>query len=529
MRIRKKPFIRLLMLLLVITAVSCAAQEASWAAAGQGETRHYEVTLEGGTGKAGIQSPAEVQIKDGSMTARLVWTSKFYDYMIVDGIRYENENPGGNSTFTVPVKRLDEPLPVTGDTVAMSEPHEIAYVLHWGKEADSGAKTEQTETEQTDIERAETEQAEALQTSPLSKADPAAQAMRRNKMTETGRLSLLYADQFDVRFYGENTWIHIENSGDYLLIPEGGKVPDLLPENTVVLEKPLDAAYLVSSSAGDLIAHCKALENIRLSGVRQSDWYNSAIRSAMEEGRILYAGKYRAPDYERILAEGCDLAIENTMIYHEPAVKEKLEELGIPVLVERSSYEAHPLGRLEWIRLYGVLFDRQKEADAFFDRQMDAVMPILEREKAAGKTAAFFHITAGGLVNVRRSGDYITKMIELAGGKYVPDHTGSKEETFSSMNMQMEDFYQEAADADILIYNSTIGGEIASVDELLSKSPLFEDFKAVKEGNVYCTRRSLFQQTSGIAGFLLDLDAVMHEEERDFEYLNRLQPAGTHS
>ena len=80
----------------------------------------------------------------------------------------------------------------------------------------------------------------------------------------------------------------------------------------------------------------------------------------MENGSILYAGKYSEPDYERIVSEGCGLAIENTMILHSPEVKEKLESFGIPVLVDHSSYEAHPLGRTEWIRLYGVLTGKEK-------------------------------------------------------------------------------------------------------------------------------------------------------------------------
>lgn len=62
---------------------------------------------------------------------------------------------------------------------------------------------------------------------------------------------------------------------------------------------------------------------------------------------------YSAPDYELILSKNCDLAIESTMIYHKPEVKEKLEQFGIPVLVEHSSYESHPLGRTEWLKLYG--------------------------------------------------------------------------------------------------------------------------------------------------------------------------------
>ena len=543
MHIPKKTLICLIWLLFVMTAVSCAAQEAASETAE--ETRLFHITLEGGSGKAGIQSPVEVKTVDGLMTARLVWTSSNYDYMIVDGIRYDNENAGGSSTFTVPVRSLEEPLPVIGDTVAMSEPHEIEYVIHWGSEAadteteapgsarpgstepsdhaNPGIRTEPDSTPEGGTENTYAGRTDEGAGEESDRMLPAAEAMERSGLRETGRLPLLYAEEFGIRFYGDYTLIQIGDSAEYLLVPEDAEVPDKLPEDTVVLRKPLDAAYLVSSSAADLIGHCGALDRIRLSGVRPGDWYNEDIRTAMEEGKILYAGRYRAPDYEVILAAGCDLAIENTMILHEPAVREKLEELSIPVLIERSSYEPHPLGRLEWIKLYGILFDREEEAGAYYDRQIDAVGPVLEGRPDTGKTVVFFHVTAGGLVNVRRAGDYITKMIELAGGEYALKNTGSGEETFSSMNMQMEDFYKEAADADLLIYNSTIGGEIGSVQELISKSPLFRDFKAVKEGNVYCAGRSLFQQTSGMADFLLDLDAVLHEKERDFVYLKKLE------
>ncbi len=82
-----------------------------------------------------------------------------------------------------------------------------------------------------------------------------------------------------------------------------------------------------------------------------------------------YAGKYSAPDYERIVDKSCSLAIESTMIYHCPQVKEQLENLGVPVLVERSSYEADPLGRMEWIKLYGVLTGKEQLAEELFEKR----------------------------------------------------------------------------------------------------------------------------------------------------------------
>ena len=513
--LRKNVFLFLIMTGIIMTAASCASQEAPSDSPSKEETRYVSVAMEGGTGKASIASPAEVRIRDGAMEATLVWSSPNYDYMIVDGTKYENENSGGNSTFTIPLPSLEEPLSVIADTVAMSTPHEIEYILYWGDTAGGEAAASEGESE----EEAPVTPDNKKETS----ASLTAEALEQAGFTETGELSLSYAEGFRVRFFGDYALISIENSGEYLLVPEDLELPEGMPDSTVILKKPLDHAYLVSSSAADLIDKCGALDFVTLTGVKESDWHIDSLREAMEKGSLIYAGRYRAPDYEQILEAGCDLAIENTMIYHEPAVKEKLEELGIPVLVETSSYETHPLGRLEWIKLYGILFGRYEEAEAYFDEQAEVIGQLLKGEPDTGQTAAFFHVTAGGLVNVRRPGDYVTKMIELAGGQYVPASGGGDGKAVSSMNMQMEEFYRETADADVLIYNSTIGGEIGSIDELLEKSPLFKDFKAVREDRVYCTERNFFQQISGMAEFILDLDAVFRGEEREFAYLNKLE------
>ena len=87
------------------------------------------VVLEGGSGRATVESPAALTVADGKMTATIVWSSPNYDYMIVDGEKYLPTNTEGNSTFEIPVAALGTPLTVTADTVAMSKPHEIEYTL----------------------------------------------------------------------------------------------------------------------------------------------------------------------------------------------------------------------------------------------------------------------------------------------------------------------------------------------------------------------------------------------------------------
>jgi len=88
-----------------------------------------EVTLSGGSGRASVESPAVLTVEEDRMTARIRWSSANYDYMVVDGVRYDAEIREERSEFEIPVAALDEELSVIGDTVAMSTPHEIQYTL----------------------------------------------------------------------------------------------------------------------------------------------------------------------------------------------------------------------------------------------------------------------------------------------------------------------------------------------------------------------------------------------------------------
>ena len=202
------------------------------------------------------------------------------------------------------------------------------------------------------------------------------------------------------------------------------------------------------------------------------------------------------------------------MIFHSPETKEQLEALGIPVLVERSSYEPEPLGRMEWIKLYGLLTGRLAEAEAFFAEQTARVSALEAAD--TGRTAAFFYLSPNGYAVVRKPGDYISRMIDMAGGTYIlPPESDTEENALSTMQMEMESFYEAARDADVLFYNSTIDGRIDTVDELLRKSALLSDFKAVREGNVWCTEQNVFQQTTGIGGMIVDMNRILTGEAGD--------------
>lgn len=333
-------------------------------------------------------------------------------------------------------------------------------------------------------------------------------------------LELVYATEFGVDYYENGcSLISISDGSRFLLVPEGQNAPKDLPEDIVTLKEPVSDIYLVASAVMDMFCSMDGLEDIALSGTKAEDWYIEAARKAMAEGKIKYAGKYNAPDYEQILEQACELSIQSTMIYHSPEVKEKLESFHIPVLVDYSSYEQHPLGRCEWIKLYGTLTGRMEEAQAAFLEQENAFKKVRAdvegAEQETEKTVAFFYITSSGMVNVRKTENYVSKMIELAGGSYLFDDLGRGENDASSVNMQMEEFYAKARDADYLIYNSSVDGRVASVEELLQKSPLLKEFKAVQEKNVWCTTQNMYQSSMEIGTMILDIHKMLTEDTED--------------
>ena len=494
----------------------------------QDGTYQMEVELLGGSGRASVTSPAEVEIKDGKAVATLEWSSPNYDYMVVNGEKYLPVNTEGNSVFRIPVEAFDRDITVIADTVAMSTPHEIEYTLnfHAGENGQNAAKADTTGQEDSDG-------AEKGQQTAAVGGNPAKTAAA--PLTYDHSMELSYAENFAVDYYeGGYKLLTTRLNGDrILLVPKHQQAPkdaealvspsaEGEPGKLIVLQEPVKNLYLVASSVMDMFAQLDSMDAISMCGLKEEDWYIPAAKQAMKEGTLLYAGKYSQPDYELLLSQNCSMAIENSMIYHTPEVMEKLDEFGIPTLVEYSSYEEHPLGRVEWVRFFGALLDQEEKADQLFEKQKEALKRV-ETEESTGKPVAFFYITSNGLVQVRQSTDYIPKMIELAGGKYVFENLGDPDSRRSTVNLQLEDFYDGAQDADFLVYNTTIDRQVQTLEDLLKKCSLLKDFKAVKNHQVWCTTEDMYQQSMSAGNLIEDFHRMLTGDDKETRYLYRLE------
>ena len=337
-------------------------------------------------------------------------------------------------------------------------------------------------------------------------------------LVHTGSLTLRWATGFTVDLYqGDRALACIADGTRYLFVP-AGDAPQGITEDVTVLERPLSNIYLASSSTLCLFAALGAVDCVSHVSVTQETCTVEAFTQAIASGDIVYGGKYSAPDYEAFLNGGCRLAVENTMIYHTPEVREKLMQLGVPVIVEQSSLESAPLGRLEWIMLWGAMLDKVSAAQEVLDRQAQLIADVEARVAAQPLdcTVAFFYINANGAAVVRKPGDYVAKMIAMAGGTYAfAQLAGADENRSSSTTLEMEAFYAQAKDADVIIYNSTVAGRLKGLDELVALNPLLADFKAVKNRRAWCCEQNVYQQMTATGEVVADLHEAIADTERD--------------
>ena len=573
-----------LLLCIWIAAAGCAGQKTDQSAAAEDSQLCWAaVTLEGGSGKASVESPCPVMDRSGDLFAVITWSSSHYDFMVVNGEKLLPVNTEGNSTFEIPLKSEEAPsgssdsaasdtgrttslpadcaMEVQADTTAMSTPHLVDYTLSFRffetrEEAENAGGTKQ-ESASADKAQDETENAIETQEEVSSSAE-IKEAPQLSGLQYLSQDENEYAQGFVIYRYENDYAVLAAGDGRcYLIIPEGGQVPDSPDNELIILQKPLDRIYLAASAAMCQFDEIGAVDNVILSGLEKDGWYIEAAREAMEKGTLKYGGKYSTPDYEMIVASGVNLAIESTMIHHTPKVQEKLEKLGIPVLIDRSSYESEPLGRAEWVKVYGLLTGREEEAAQAFAEQkgyVEALRGNAEQEpqndsgnaeqgsqNASGnaeqgsqnasrdveeagiepKTVAIFSINSTRQVVTKSAGDYFGKMVEIAGGTLC---TPANDPGRASQTVSMEAFYAAAEQADILIYNASIEDAPQSLQEMCAKDNVLAQFRAVKEGNVWCMRSSLYQYASRTGAIIRDLHAILAgEADEETEFFFRLK------
>ncbi len=323
---------------------------------------------------------------------------------------------------------------------------------------------------------------------------------------------LQYAQKFWItRYKGGYTMFGVPEGRDaqYLLVPEGKSVPAELPENTIVLQQPINRIRMTAGGMVSLVDAIGGLDNIASVATDVSGWYLENVLEKLNAGEIEFSGRYSEPDYEMLLSECVQLDIDSTMILTHTDVTDKYDEIGIPYIVECNSRESSPLGAVEWVKLWGAIMGMNDEAKAFFDEQVAAYEAVANLEKV-DKVAVGIMVGSTG-INVYYDSTYYGALIDQAGSNYVLSKEPEEEGTISYKTLGFEEFYALCKDVDYIFCNNY--QKFKSLDDVLEYNELFEDFKAVQEGHVYTFTPAFLQATASVANAISDIRSVMLEPE----------------
>ncbi len=186
--------------------------------------------------------------------------------------------------------------------------------------------------------------------------------------------------------------------------------------------------------------------------------------------------------------------------------------MGIPYIADSQHLENHPLGRVEWVKLVGALLDMEDEADAYFNEEVERVQAVADQVAQETEHPSVIQTYVfKGTVYVRNGGDYVNKMLELAGGDYPfadlePDQGGNTK-------MTVEEFYQGAVDADVLIYDNTSDVSVSTVADILANGDYLADMKAIREGNVWGIQKNYWQSADDVATMIEDITTILYHPE----------------
>ena len=293
-----------------------------------------------------------------------------------------------------------------------------------------------------------------------------------------------------------------------LVVPEGKTAPAGLSEDTVVVQQPVTSSKIDSISVAGLLCEINEglADKLTLVTLKKDKVFVDKIAENMDKGITKFAGKAADPDMDIIKEAAPQVYICNPGLVKEDAYK-TIQEAGLNPFISYFSQEGDVLGRIEWAKALGVIYGDPVSAEKFYDEQK-ALIEGIDTSKALGKSYIMCCLRKkDNKAFVRRTGDVVAKIGELAGGvnKLADAPKGGWEE------MSIDDFVSKFNDTDYIIYMEGHGDPVRSIDDLKGISEAIGEFKAVKDNNAWLTRTD-FAQDNKVGEMAKELNGIFADD-----------------
>jgi iron complex transport system substrate-binding protein len=327
---------------------------------------------------------------------------------------------------------------------------------------------------------------------------------------QTGAVELEYAKGFQIENVAGDCQKVTDGQGRaLLLVPQDRQAPAEL-QNLPLIHTPVKRVVLTSTTQAALIRPLGELAGIIGVNIEKDQWYIDEIKAGIEKGDIQLIGSGMGPlDYDKIVALKPDIVFLSGGSSDDAQVLKKLEELKIPVAVDKSWLENDPLGRYEWTKFIGAFFGKGQEAGNVFTDVVENCRAVTAKAAdAKDKPKVFWGMTYQGKAYVPGADSYVAKMIEMAGGDYLfKDNKGT-----GSSTITLEEYYARAREADVFISDSMPNYGIDSIAKLTEQEQVLADLPTIKAGKVWCYQPWYYQSLDKTDEIIMDLAAIFHPD-----------------
>ncbi len=320
-------------------------------------------------------------------------------------------------------------------------------------------------------------------------------------------LALENAKEFSIDCYKDGFYaikLH-NNSQQILVVPEGKQAPEGIDNNIVVLQQPVQNMKIDLISLISLMERINpdSVDKVKLVALNKEDVVLDRVAENMDKGVTEFAGTYNSPNVSIIEKTNPQLFIANPSLEKKSVYKELVKEEINPVF-SYIHHEETPLARLEWIKFMGVILGDLPAAEDYYNKQKQLASEV-DKSKAGEKTYIIFCCNKDeNKVSVRRAGDQVARIGEMAGGKNMMTDTANN----SWEEMTIEDFEKRFKDTDYLIYMNKRDDNIESVEDFKKIVKSAPDFKAVKDGNLWKTYTDFVKSMDNVGEIAQELNGI---------------------
>ncbi len=333
-------------------------------------------------------------------------------------------------------------------------------------------------------------------------------------------LKLQFATHFNIEYIGMGCKIVTDGMGHrFFLVPRDQKINLNGYNNIPIIRTPIKKVATRWSTIPGFLTALDVLESLIGVTTRNEEWCALAVKKMIDQGIVVNLGNPGAIDYEKLSV------LDPDAFFTSPWVQTaKMMELKIPVISITEYQEQHPLGRMEWIKFFAAFYNKEKEADLFFEKAVKHIHKLSKKLKKSKKQPKILwgFIRTSGMVYAPGKNSYVSKMISLLQGISPLNESC----LIQNMPVSLELFYQQGKNTEIYIYPASLYQEgIKTINQLVATTPIIKNFKSIKKGNVWCLQPWYWESVHRTDQIMEDLAAIFHPKlfpHHSFRYFMKL-------